>query len=927
MKTKRNTRYNPERASLLADIFVVVVSLCVIAYTSFLFYRNLNKTFDRKDKTPIALVSFKYKSVQRRFLDRAVWDRPVQYSPVYNGDTLRTAPDAEATVYFPDKSVITIDSNTMIQIFKPLSEEASVQIAEGKVSVQTAGTKMTVKSGGTSVNVEKDSVLHADKKAAGSLRLAVEKGSAAFSENDVRDSAEQAALSRIITEGSVIAESQAAFVSVISPASGTKILNQNAAGENTAVLFKWHSTFSADTELVLETSRSRGFTHNVNRISVTGLEELTVEEPSGTLYWRLYAADTGFDDDSADSGKLSILDAPPPSLLQPAVGSRYAYRKRLPALRFLWKGSALASSYTLEIADNPDMLNPAAVKQVSAESVTIPDLGEGRWYWRVSPAYFINTDMPVKTSTVSAFSIEKKRELAPIELILPGKTADTAKGKSINFSWKPAEEVKTYALRIARSQDMNDTVSEYRTDRNYFELQKAAQTLPNGIYYWTVEGLDEDDEVITASKSSVFKTRDSEIILRSVFPPENYILADTLCLDTRFTWKTNLNAEHLFQVSSSRDFSDLVVNQKVQASSIEGLRLKQGEYYWRVFVKSDFEDFKTEAKKLIIAAPLAKPELIGMKERIVVPPDENNAFSWTTVPGVDYYRMTIMLPDADSEPLYENAFITKNDISIPLQSIADGNYVINVQGFAGATLTSSRRYSYADSRRFELKHLRPAELLYPVQNAKINGVQAALQPGVLKWSSVDKPVNARLILEKNGKRRAVLSVANPGFSVQLPPLEAGTYRWRISAATESGLDISSVKDGVFTVLPIEPLEKAAVVFPADKEVLGVPFFKTNRSIVFKWEKVRDATHYNLRLYNAKKQKLFEREIGAADNSFEFTELSVLARGDFYIEVRALRRLENGMLFQDGRVSACRFTIDLPKPAKVKTNDAGVMYGR
>ncbi|WP_428771702.1 FecR family protein [Treponema sp. HNW] len=924
---KRNTRYNPERASLLADIFVVVVSLCVIAYTSFLFYRNLNKTFERKDKTPVALVSFKYKSVQRRFLDRAVWDRPVQYSPVYNGDTLRTAPDAEAVVHFPDKSVISIDSNTMIQIFKPLSEEASVQIAEGRVSVQTAGSKMTVKSAGASVSIEKDSILHADKKAAGSLRLAVQKGTAALTKNADEDKAGGTTVSRMITEGTASDDDEAPFVSILSPVSGTKMLNQNAAGANIPVLFKWHSTFSADTELVLETSRSRGFTHNVNRISVTGLEELTVEEPSGTLYWRLYAADTGFDDDSADSGKLSILEAPPPSLLQPADEDRYAYRKRLPALRFLWKGSALASSYTLEIADNPDMLNPAAVKQVSTESVTVADLGEGRWYWRVKPAYLISEDIAIKSSAVSSFYIEKKKSLPPIELIAPGKTADTAKDKSLTFSWKNAQEVKTYALRIARSESMSDTVSEYRTDRNYFELQKAAQTLPNGIYYWTVEGLDEDNEVITSSNGSVFKTRDSEIILRSVFPPENYVLADTLCLDTRFTWKTNLNAEHLFQVSSSRDFSDLVVNQKVQGSSVEGLSLKQGEYYWRVFVKNDFEEFQTETKKLIVAAPFDKPELLGMGERVIIPPEAKNAFTWTPVSGVDYYQLKIMIPDSDSEPLYENAFITKNDISIPLQSIADGNYVINVQGFAGATLTSSRRYSYADSRRFELKHLRPAELLYPVQNAKINGVQAALQPGVLKWSSVDKPVNARLILEKNGRRRAVLSVANPGFSVQLPPLEAGTYRWRISAATESGLDISSVKDGVFTVLPIEPLEKTAVVFPADKEVLGVPFFKTNRSIVFKWEKVRDATHYNLCLYNAKKQKLFEREIGAADNSFEFTELSVLARGDFYIEVRALRRLENGMLFQDGRVSACRFTIDLPKPAKVKTNDAGVMYGR
>ena len=523
MKMKKNTRYNPDREGVFVDILVVIFSLCAVGYTSFLFYRNLNKTFERKDKPAVAIVSFKYKSVQRRFIDRAVWDRPVQYSPVYNGDTLRTAPDAEATVYFPDNSVISIDSNTMIQIFKPLSEEASVQIAEGK-----------------------DSVLHADKRTAGNLRLAVEKGTAALAKTAVSGAASDFINSETLTAGSLTAEEKTPFVSIISPVSGTKLLNQNAAGESMPVLFKWYSTFPSDTELVLETARNHGFTADVRHISVTGLEELTLEEQPGTLYWRLYAADTGFDHESADAGKLNIFSAPPPVLLQPAAETGYTYRKRLPAVRFLWKGSALASSYTLEVADNPDMLNPAAVKQVSAESVTVSDLKEGTWYWRISPAYFISSNMPVKPSAVSAFSIERKKELDPIELISPGKTADTAEGKSINFSWKTAEEVKTYKLRIARSENMSGTVSEFVTGRNYFELKKAAQTLPNGLYYWTVEGFDEENELITSSKSSVFKTRDSEIVLRSIFPPQNYILADTLCLDTRFTWKTNLDTEHFF---------------------------------------------------------------------------------------------------------------------------------------------------------------------------------------------------------------------------------------------------------------------------------------------------------------------------------------------------------------------------------------------
>ena len=121
MKTKESTKYNsdsPSAISVLQDIAVVVLSLAAVAFTAQVFYRDVNKTLERSDKVPVASVSYKYKSVQRKFLDRSVWDRPAQYSPVYNGDIIRTAPSSEATIYFPDQNIISVGANTMIQIFK-----------------------------------------------------------------------------------------------------------------------------------------------------------------------------------------------------------------------------------------------------------------------------------------------------------------------------------------------------------------------------------------------------------------------------------------------------------------------------------------------------------------------------------------------------------------------------------------------------------------------------------------------------------------------------------------------------------------------------------------------------------------------------------------------------------------------------------------
>ena len=412
MKTKKSTKYNPDSPSaisILQDIAVVVFSLAAVAFTAQLFYRDVNKTLERSDKVPVASISYKYKSVQRKFLDRSVWDRPVQYSPVYNGDIIRTAPSSEATIYFPDQNVITVGANTMIQIYKQAQkDETAVQVAEGKISVQTAGSAIAVRSDNASVNVEKDSVLHMQKlegedasgASGGVLRLSVERGKAALSKTDggfaEADSAAQAQ-GEILTEGTVVDASSGSgevfapnveenrFVSVISPAPEMKILNKNAAGKAVAVPFKWYSSFDDGSELIFETSRSRDFTQNVRRVSVTGLKELTLDEQPGTVYWRLYAAEKGPDDASSDSGKFTVLSAPPPVILEPASDRRYAYKEALPAVRFLWKGNDVCSSYVLEAASDPDMKNPAVTKQVSGESVSFVLPRDGTWYWRLTP--------------------------------------------------------------------------------------------------------------------------------------------------------------------------------------------------------------------------------------------------------------------------------------------------------------------------------------------------------------------------------------------------------------------------------------------------------------------------------------------------------------------------------------------------------------
>lgn len=63
------------------------------------------------NEQPIATITLKYKTAQRKFMDRVVWDRLRQDSPVYNGDTIHTATLSEANIWFNDGNVMELMEN------------------------------------------------------------------------------------------------------------------------------------------------------------------------------------------------------------------------------------------------------------------------------------------------------------------------------------------------------------------------------------------------------------------------------------------------------------------------------------------------------------------------------------------------------------------------------------------------------------------------------------------------------------------------------------------------------------------------------------------------------------------------------------------------------------------------------------------------
>ena len=925
MKTRKNTKSNPSFTNVGADISVVILSLLVIFASSFLFVKNLNRTFSRNDKTPVATVTFKYKSVQRKFLDRAVWDRPQQNSPVYNGDTIRTSPDAEATLYFVDRNVVELGSSTMIQVFVN-NEESRIDLTSGLVSVETSeSSNMLISSENTMAKISKGSSFRADKSNEGNLQLIVEKGEAAVTEQDGTERTE------LLTQGSVIQTGIQAPLVVISPGKNIRLLDQSGNGVD--VPFQWQSSLSAEDGLILETSPFSNFSDETQKYTVTGLTEYTLLKQNQSFYWRLYS--TTADSESAvnaQSGKVNIISAPAPVLLEPAFEAQYTYTAAPPSIRFLWEGNSLVASYLLEVADNPDLKNPQLSRFINTQSLTSSDFAEGTWYWRVTPRYLIGVESMPESSKVAFFHVEQQpvTEEKP-QVLFPQAMAETSHGKEMSFAWKNISETKSYRLKVAKDAEMKTIVVDTIVESNSFKLDDAAAVLPNGDYYWTVSGIDSKGAEMVASAPIKFQTVNTDYILRGIFPPNGYVLADTLCPDTRFTWKTNIETEKHFQISASKDFSTLAVDLKTSGNGIDGISLPQGEWYWRVVADSEVGLVKAETKHFIIAPPLGKPNLFDVGGTVIVFPEGKTKFMWSPVEGVDYYQVRIRkVGDDHAPPIYENLFLTEDQVEIALQHVLEGNYRISVQGFASPSVMSTRRYGLAVDHSFVLRQLKPVELLYPADGARIDGLEAALNPFAFKWKSVVPPASSKIILRKSSVANPVFEASDPSTEIQAPPLESGKYTWEVKAAVPEGFDISSRKQLSFTVLPIPPLPQATFNFPTADSVLNAAFFKENRSIDFKWSSVEDATHYRFKLVDYSGRSIFATDIRAGDSeqqSVDFQDLARLSRGTFYAEVRAQRRLSNGKVFQDGTVARVRFEINIPKARTVSTDETGVLYGK
>ncbi|MDR1219196.1 MAG: hypothetical protein LBK73_06245 [Treponema sp.] len=909
------------------DFLMYLFCIAGILFSLNLFRLDLFKTLTRQSE-PIGTITFKYKAAQRRFVDRVLWDRLKRESPVYDGDLIRTAELSEAEITFIQGAVISLVDNCLIQIHKD-----RVVLNMGAISANAGQSALVIASGDRQITVETGAMVNAGVDG-GDFTIRVMEGSASFAgsgESGVMSAGETVTLGE--NSARLVREAMPLF-----PLPHARFLTPEQGKRG--MPFRWNRINLDQEEMArLEIAEDRSFTRLVFSEEFAGDEAVAELEP-GSYFWRVSLAD---EEGSVSPNTLPfrILFAPAPVLITPVEGYRYQFRLKKPSVRFQWTETPEAVMYRVEVADNPAMTNPVLSKEVRGTSLYSSELGAGAWYWRAQPMFSDGYSGATGEREPVSFSIVQSGALRIPELQNPHDrgTVNVASGQgNIYFSWRPEMEARSYRVLISTEQNMANPVVDEIVRDNFYAYQMGRNNITPGQYYWAVSQIDIEGNNSSFSPARSFIAMESDPIQRLVFPPEGYIVAATMLPDIRFTWKTNLPFQTWVQISDRTDFSSVLIDEAVSGETFQGRMLPEGTWYWRIQAKgADGVAFETQPRAFVAAPPLPAPVLLmPASDRLtVVQENEPVAFSWERSEGAEYYHFKLYYRENPNAPIYENNLVEMTSQRFSMDDYPEASYYWTVQGFSPENSRSARRTGLLSETGFTIRKLYPVTLEYPANGETFEGLQAYLEPGTVRWSSVDPVGASRFILSRNqdfsGTPVAVIN--DPPRTVPLPRLWEGDYYWIIQAETLDGFDINAKAPRLFRTLPIPLLPEAANRLPADGKIIGGVELKETRRITFSWDAVPGASGYVFTLENADTGQIIVRTGPMAETSFALEDLTTLDVGAFVWRVEAAlagpgeRREDPDVIVQRGEIGENSFRIEFVSPGTPVLRTPELLYGR
>ena len=928
---------NEKSASRVLDVIVVVLCLSGVGVSLYLFQEDLFKTLRSMSIQSVGVVTVKFNTVQRRMADRVVWDRLNTQSPVYPGDLIRIARQSGA-VFNINNNYVELGENTLIRIQKD-SDTPQIDFYLGSICITSEQD-----CGGIVL-------LMADQKiesAPGAVFFAsVDNNGMVLQVNEGTVQVIYDGYIQSVPAGNVIIQDYEGnerlepMALVTYPRPNARYLKTNAQSES--VYFNWNRiNIDPHERLRLEIAEDYNFTkiaHVIENLDSSAQvpvdDELPVNRP---VYWRLSSQDAVL-----NSGRMTVTEAVPPVLLSPAPDANYSFRTAWPRIYFRWSEVDDIVYYILQISQTPDF-NDNITAHVQGTSFIGPEIGPGKWYWRVQPVYSSVYEGRSVFSNTSVFNISQNRELQAPVLVMPASGSMINIGldrTDISFSWSGVPEAVLYTIQISADPYLRNPAIIETVQNNYYVYGKDKNILTAGLYYWSVLFIDEDGYSSPLPQVRQFTAVERTVNQRLTFPPDNYSIEADQLRNTRFSWRTNLLHERRFQVSALPDFSILEIDEPAAEDYFQGVSMHPGNWYWRISARYDVLSpvYSAAARRFTITQsvpperviepeppvePAPVPQIVPPVRQVVPPPPQRITQPVQTTRAAQTAppsRQVSVQQPAEPVRAPEPVPAASREPEIPAEPVREPQPVIVRQPEPPAVIEPE---PVAEPEPSFLT------LRSPLHNAAIPGLTAVLQPTVFNWETGDIIGSSKFILSRRPNLiPGEVEILNPGRSVTVNSLEEGLWYWTVEAFTPEGLPFISDGPRQLRIQPIPLLSSAQNILPVRGFRFGANELRQNRTINFSWSAVDGANMYILTISKesgSSLQQIFQTE-PRNSLSYTFNSLGLLEHNAVYIwQVEALFCNTNGVIIQRGRKGESFFTLDVPRPGQVQTADTGVLYG-
>ncbi|MDR2471705.1 MAG: FecR family protein [Treponema sp.] len=440
------------------------------------FWREYNRTQTKLNEESVGVIIIKDRTADRKFSDRSAWDRLKQETPIYNGDTIRTADLSRAVIIFRDSTSLDLSENTLIQIFYDGERGARVDYSGGNVDVSSSRSVL-ISNGGSSMEVQGKANLN---KSDDDFVLAVLEGQASM---------DGAALD----SGSVLALNAGGVPSAsptVAMTSFGRSVNVLGSAAPTPVHFSWNAVnFTEDTHVIVEVALDRSFRRMAETRDVHDASAVYIPLKTGSYFWRVYPVRGSGRDPAGPfpSGTMEVVPAVAAVLLSPPAGAQInCFGESHVALS--WSAVESAQAYLLEISARADMSGSVVSRRVQGTSVTHRGLESGRWYWRITPILPEWVKGAAFPSEAGVFSITVSGNLEEPVLAYPPQDGRiyAGSGGAHVLSWGFNGNTEHWIVELADNPGMTRPIINQRISSNSCPLPKNLLSGGEKTYYWRI---------------------------------------------------------------------------------------------------------------------------------------------------------------------------------------------------------------------------------------------------------------------------------------------------------------------------------------------------------------------------------------------------------------------------------------------------------